>query len=102
MKLGATTFTTNEVNEKCANAGTVCDSLSKAAAVFVPDDIKWPLYSVPIPKHYENYLDYVMIPHGMILDRIEQLAHQLAVDYDGKEVHFLCVLKGIPFVVRCM
>jgi hypoxanthine phosphoribosyltransferase len=50
-----------------------------------------------IPKHYEDYIDKVLMPHGMIQDRIEKLAADIFHDMiDHQEIHIsaVCVLKG--------
>ena len=50
-----------------------------------------------IPKHYEDYVDKVLIPAGMIQDRIEKLAADIFHDMiDHQEIHIsaVCVLKG--------
>jgi len=41
-----------------------------------------------------DYLDYVMIPAGMIADRVEKMAEVIYNRYKGETVHLLCVLKG--------
>ncbi len=47
-----------------------------------------------VPMHYRNYLENVMIPRGLIKDRIEKLAQEIHEDYQGKSIHLICVLKG--------
>ena len=51
-----------------------------------------------IPEHYAADLNSVMIPHGLIIDRIEKLAVDILHAYkfrtQGTRVHMLCVLKG--------
>lgn len=50
-----------------------------------------------IPKHYEDYVDKVLIPVGMIEDRIEKLAADIFNDMiEHQEIHIsaVCVLKG--------
>ena len=50
-----------------------------------------------IPNHYEDSVGNVLIPHGMIQDRIEKLARDAFYDMlsNGREpLHALCVLKG--------
>ncbi|MBN3306797.1 HPRT phosphoribosyltransferase, partial [Amia calva] len=47
-----------------------------------------------IPKHYEEDLDKVMIPHGLIMDRTERLARNIIKDMGGHHIVALCVLKG--------
>jgi len=47
-----------------------------------------------LPKHYQGQLAGVLIPNGMVVDRIEKLAMDIAEAYAGKELHIVCVLKG--------
>uniref|UniRef100_A0A8C3GEC8 Hypoxanthine-guanine phosphoribosyltransferase n=1 Tax=Cairina moschata TaxID=8855 RepID=A0A8C3GEC8_CAIMO len=47
-----------------------------------------------IPKHYEEDLERVFIPHGLILDRTERLARDIMQDMGNNHIVALCVLKG--------
>ncbi|CAH1789663.1 unnamed protein product [Owenia fusiformis] len=47
-----------------------------------------------IPKHYEEDLDHVLIPYGLIQDRIERLARDIVQEFGNKPIVALCVLKG--------
>ena len=47
-----------------------------------------------LPEHYDDTIDYIMITHGQIVDRVEKLAWDIFSDYNGETIHFLCVLKG--------
>ncbi|XP_066050993.1 hypoxanthine-guanine phosphoribosyltransferase-like [Chamaea fasciata] len=47
-----------------------------------------------IPKHYEEDLERVFIPHGLILDRTERLARDTLQDMGSHHIVALCVLKG--------
>ncbi|KAK0149256.1 Hypoxanthine-guanine phosphoribosyltransferase [Merluccius polli] len=47
-----------------------------------------------VPKHYENDLERVVIPHGLIMDRTERLARDIIRDMGGHHIVALCVLKG--------
>ncbi|XP_041966970.1 hypoxanthine phosphoribosyltransferase 1, like [Alosa pseudoharengus] len=47
-----------------------------------------------VPKHYEEDLDRVIIPHGLIMDRTERLARDIIRDMGGHHIVALCVLKG--------
>ncbi|XP_059916169.1 hypoxanthine phosphoribosyltransferase 1, like isoform X2 [Gadus macrocephalus] len=47
-----------------------------------------------VPKHYENDLERVIIPHGLIKDRTERLARDIIRDMGGHHIVALCVLKG--------
>ncbi|XP_062318770.1 hypoxanthine phosphoribosyltransferase 1, like isoform X1 [Osmerus eperlanus] len=47
-----------------------------------------------VPKHYEEDLERVIIPHGLIMDRTERLARDIIRDMGGHHIVALCVLKG--------
>ena len=50
-----------------------------------------------VPEHYAQDLEYIMLPHGLVLSRTERIAADIHHDYiaGGKgKVHLLCVLKG--------
>ncbi|KAK2834810.1 hypothetical protein Q7C36_015511 [Tachysurus vachellii] len=47
-----------------------------------------------IPKHYEEDLDSVIIPNGLIKDRTERLARDIVRDMGTQHIMALCVLKG--------
>ncbi|KAH6562355.1 hypothetical protein BASA50_006561 [Batrachochytrium salamandrivorans] len=46
-----------------------------------------------IPKHYEDDVSSILIPHGLIRDRVEKLAQLIAYD-STKPLVACCVLKG--------
>ncbi|KAG0306921.1 hypothetical protein BGZ98_001457 [Dissophora globulifera] len=46
-----------------------------------------------IPDHYEDALSSVLIPHGVIMDRVEKLAKVIVQESTGPLV-VCCVLKG--------
>ena len=43
----------------------------------------------------QKYMDSVLIPNGMIVDRVERMARDILRDYEGTTVHLLVVLKVI-------
>lgn len=47
-----------------------------------------------IPKYYEGALESVLLPGGVIKDRIERLAQDIAEDMGKEPIYALCVLKG--------
>ncbi|KAM3822687.1 phosphoribosyltransferase domain-containing protein 1 [Vipera latastei] len=68
---------------------------SSARGVVISDD--WPGYSLDLftyPQHYCGDLDYVLIPHGIIVDRTERLAKDIMQDIGYNDIVVLCVLKG--------
>uniref|UniRef100_A0A8V0XLM8 Phosphoribosyl transferase domain containing 1 n=1 Tax=Gallus gallus TaxID=9031 RepID=A0A8V0XLM8_CHICK len=63
--------------------------------VVISDD--WPGYSLDLftyPQHYYGDLEYVLIPHGIIVDRTERLAKDIMQDIGDNDIVVLCVLKG--------
>ncbi|XP_054713255.1 hypoxanthine-guanine phosphoribosyltransferase-like [Uloborus diversus] len=47
-----------------------------------------------VPRHYEGALECVLVPGGVIKDRIERLAQDIAEDIGKEPIFALCVLKG--------
>eukprot|EP00124_Ichthyophonus_hoferi_P005274 Ihof_evm1s723 gene=Ihof_evmTU1s723 len=62
--------------------------------VIEDNDKGYPLSTFAIPTHYRNDLDRVMIPHGMILDRVEKVAQNIVDDVNHGPLVVVCVLKG--------
>ena len=61
----------------------------------LPDSLHhYPICSFSIPKHYEDALASVIIPHGLIIDRIERLARDIHEGFGADSMTILCVLKG--------
>ncbi|XP_067122332.1 hypoxanthine-guanine phosphoribosyltransferase-like [Centruroides vittatus] len=63
--------------------------------IVFPDDYKG--YSVNffcIPKHYEDSLECILIPSGIVQDRVERLARDIVEDFGHGQIVVLCVLKG--------
>ncbi|CAO3594601.1 unnamed protein product [Absidia cylindrospora] len=46
-----------------------------------------------IPKHYEQDVSSILIPHGVIMDRVQKLA-RLIVDQNNGPLVVCCILKG--------
>jgi len=73
-------------------------SLNLDRCLNIPDDYKgYQTNLFCIPNHYEDSISNVMIPYGMIMDRIEKLARDCFYDMlavDREPLHALCVLKG--------
>lgn len=73
------------------------------------DAIPYSLEHFVIPSHYEDDVESILLPHGIILDRIEKLARQVCTDYltrnpsnsgssnsnkSSNGLVMICVLKG--------
>lgn len=67
-----------------------------SSAIQVSDDARtyYPLQSFVIPAHYAPYLDSVLLPRGLVTNRVAKLAQDLRAYYRGKTIHLLVVLKG--------
>lgn len=65
--------------------------------IVIPSDEKSFAYDKDhflIPSHYRDDIKNVMIPKGVILDRIEKIAMDIYETYGDEELHIICVLKG--------
>ncbi|KAK7483905.1 hypothetical protein BaRGS_00024789, partial [Batillaria attramentaria] len=58
------------------------------------DDVGYPLSMFCVPKHYEEDLDRIILPSGLIHDRIERMARDILSDFQHEAIVGLCVLKG--------
>jgi len=47
-----------------------------------------------IPEHYREYIRTVLIPRGLVKDRITKMAEDIYNDYKGEKLTVLCILKG--------
>ena len=65
--------------------------------IFIPDDFKGygPSHFL-IPAHYENCLTNVLIPHGLVNDRVKKMASDFyaSIEDRSKPILALCVLKS--------
>lgn len=68
--------------------------LMRREPYFLEDDLSIATNHFYIPEHYQDTLDSLLVPHGMIVDRVEKLAYDITTDYEGHTIHLLCVLKG--------
>ncbi|KAF4041715.1 Phosphoribosyl transferase domain [Phytophthora infestans] len=62
--------------------------------VYLEDDAAYDKAQFLIPHHYLDSVKSVLIPKGLVEDRVEKLAQDIRYAYEGKTVHLLCVLKG--------
>lgn len=61
---------------------------------FIGNNDIYDLKHFHIPKHYQPFLENMLASHGMLVDRVEKLAEDMANDYYGHTIHLICVLKG--------
>ena len=63
--------------------------------IIIPDNAQ--VYSkeqLVILAHYDEDISSILIPSGQIADRVEKLSKDIFEEYQNKDLHFLCVLKG--------
>uniref|UniRef100_A0A673VJ52 Phosphoribosyl transferase domain containing 1 n=1 Tax=Suricata suricatta TaxID=37032 RepID=A0A673VJ52_SURSU len=76
-------------------AGSSEEAPDYGRGVVITDD--WPGYDLNLftyPQHYYGDLEYVLIPHGIVVDRTERLAKDIMKDIGNCDIMVLCVLKG--------
>jgi len=73
-------------------------NLNKDNGITVPDNWEAVSYDArlfAIPEHYKPYIDKVMLPRGLVMDRTEKMVLDLFNNLDrSKPIVALCVLKG--------
>ena len=45
-------------------------------------------------QSYENFLSEVLIPEQQLQDKIKELGDQISQDYQGQDLHLVCILRG--------
>lgn len=45
-------------------------------------------------KPYETFLEEVLIPEDILQNRIQELGAEVSVDYQGKQLMLVCILRG--------
>lgn len=61
--------------------------------LFIPDGQGFELDKFCVQRIYKNDIEKVLIPRGMIEDRIQKLAADIRNYYKEKPVHLLCMLN---------
>ncbi len=69
-------------------------NLQKAKSITINSDKFINAGLLNISALYRKYINEVVIPYGMIVDRIEAQAKQILEEYQGKDIVFLVMLKG--------
>jgi hypoxanthine phosphoribosyltransferase len=74
--------------------GDVGAGQDRKEPIFIGDKEVFAKEHFLLPSHYASDLQSVMIPKGLIEDRIEKLAMDISEVYGDESVHVICVLKG--------
>jgi len=82
------------------------DENTRQPPIYVSDDLEYALGDFLVPFQYRDTLQSIMIPHGLIQDRVIKLAHDIRHAYSNITVHLMCVLKGgstfFSDLLRCL
>lgn len=78
------------------NLNVIMSKVEKESFIKIPDNYTaYPVDKFCIPKHYEDDIESIVIPNGLVHDRIERLARDIFENLDhSKPLACLCVLKG--------
>lgn len=64
------------------------------AAVHCGDEQSYDPEMFCLPDHYRGCFKSILLPHGLIIDRVDKLADDILRFFQGRTVHLICVLKG--------
>lgn len=45
-------------------------------------------------QDYHEFLDEILIPPGKLQQRIKELGNEISQDYQGRDIHLICILRG--------
>jgi len=45
-------------------------------------------------QNYQEFLEEVIIPADSLQKRIAELGYEISLDYEGKRLHLICILRG--------
>lgn len=71
------------------NAGTIGSS-----PIVIGDNVRYSPDDLLLPKQYHKYVESIIIPNGLLMDRVEKMAYDIRKVYRNRELHCLCLLKG--------
>jgi len=69
-------------------------SPSTPARRYIADGVTYSLEHFSLPPQYKDFLSSVLLPHGLVVDRVEKLAEDIRAAYPDSTPHMLVVLKG--------
>lgn len=70
-----------------------CDKF-KSKTIVIKEDSLFDSSHLLVGKNHQKYIDKIMLSKGMIIDRIETIAHNIVRDFPDKKIVLLCVMKG--------
>ena len=94
MKKIRSLFTLAGPSPEIYTASMECFGAGREKPVHIPDFLEYSVEDFVIPSHYADEVSSILLPRGLILDRIERLAHDIRTHYGDVTIHMVCVLKG--------
>jgi hypoxanthine phosphoribosyltransferase len=83
------------MSEQKSNEQTNQMSTTKSPPIYIPDSFEgYPISSFNLQHVPACDLESVLIPGGLVRDRIERLGFDISTDLANEDFTFLCVLKG--------
>lgn len=84
-------------DDDALSSSTIPTSTTRIGIIRIPDEGEtqpFSLSSFLIPPQYQDSMGSVMIPHGLIRDRIHKLAYDINCDYADKTLVRVCAREG--------
>ena len=66
----------------------------KSKTIVIKEDALFNSSHLLVGKNHKKYIDKILLSKGMIIDRIETVAHNIVSDNPNKKIILLCVMKG--------
>lgn len=65
-----------------------------SSPIEISDSVRYTPDDLLLPKQYHKYIESIIIPNGLLMDRVEKMAYDIRKTYRNRELHCLCLLKG--------
>ena len=73
---------------------TIGKGVNRKEPIVIREGRYYPKDKFMIASHYSKYIESVIIPKGLVVDRVDKLAMDIRNTYGDEPLHLLCVLKG--------
>ncbi|XP_026191899.1 hypoxanthine-guanine-xanthine phosphoribosyltransferase [Cyclospora cayetanensis] len=67
---------------------------ASSAPIHIPDGHLYTAEDIVIPDNCAPYVKGVLVPGGVVADRVDKLAHDIRKHFKEGELHMVCILKG--------
>ncbi|KAK0428894.1 hypothetical protein QR680_011070 [Steinernema hermaphroditum] len=80
--------------DSCCSKANKAANMTKSTSISIPDSLEMPTNSFVVPGCYRDDLKSVIIPEGLIRDRVKRLAQEIHDVIGDEPLVVLCILKG--------